>query len=158
MSYAAQLNAERKARLERLSPAPKMARPVIVPPAPMPPSEYLAHDAGWETMWHADLVSTRFRPPKEVSVKNIQIAVAEHYKVSVKDILAHRRTSDIVLPRHVAMYLTKKLTHRSLPEIGRLFGRRDHTTVLFAIRKIEALFETDSELYRTIAQLRRRFV
>jgi hypothetical protein len=156
MSYAATLQAERKARLERLSPSPKVVRPVAS--APMPPSEYLAHDAGWETMWHYDLVSTRFRPPKEVSVKNIQRVVADHYRVDVRDILAHRRTSDIVLPRHVAMYLTKKLTHRSLPEIGRLFGRRDHTTVLFAIRKIEALFETDSELYRTISQLRRRFV
>lgn len=156
MSLVQQLHAERKARLERLGVATYRAE-YSPPPAP-PETEYLAHDAGWETMWHYDLVSTRARPPKEVSVKNIQQVVADHYKVDVKDILAHRRTSDIVLPRHVAMYLTKKLTHRSLPEIGRLFGRRDHTTVLFAIRKIEALFETDSDLYRTITQLRRRFV
>lgn len=156
MSLVQQLHAERKARLERLGVATYRAE-YSPPPAP-PEAEYLAHDAGWETMWHYDLVLTRARPPKEVSVKNIQQVVAEHYKVDVKDILAHRRTSDIVLPRHVAMYLTKKLTHRSLPEIGRMFGRRDHTTVLFAIRKIEALFETDSDLYRTITQLRRRFV
>lgn len=155
MGFAQELHAQHKARLARLSPIPKVVHKP--PPAPMP-IQYLPVDAGWDSMWHYDLVSTRARPPKEISVKHIQTVVAEHYRVDVRDILAHRRTADIVLPRHVAMYLTKKLTHRSLPEIGRLFGRRDHTTVLHAVNKIEALFETDSTLYGDIAQLRRRFI
>ena len=156
MSYAAQLQAERKARLERMSPPPRVVRPVIVPP--IKPIQYLAHDAGWEQMWHYDLVSTRARPPSKIAVKDIQTAVAEFFKVRVEDMLAHRRTVDIVIPRHVAMYLTKKLTHRSLPEIGRLFGRRDHTTVLYAIRRIEAMCETDSAMFGAVTQIRRRFV
>jgi len=157
MSLVEELHAQHKARLARLSPTPKPVYHPIVPPAPRPP-QYLAFDAGWDSMWHYDLVSLRARPPSQVSVKDIQTAVAEYYDVRVSDILAHRRTADITMPRHVAMYLTKKLTHRSLPEIGRLFGRRDHTTVLHACRKIEALCETDSAVFATITQLRRRFI
>jgi chromosomal replication initiator protein len=56
------------------------------------------------------------------------------------------------------MYLTKKLTHRSLPEIGRLFGRRDHTTVIHAISKIEALCQVDQAMFGVVTQLRRRFI
>ncbi len=156
MSLVEQLHAAHVARLERLSPAPKPVERVA--PAPLPISHYLPFDAGWESMWHYDLVSRRARPPSEVSVKDIQTAVAEYYGVSVRDLLAHRRTVDIVLPRHVAMYLTRKLTHRSLPDIGRLFGRRDHTTVLNAVNKIEALCHTDSAMFGAITQLRRRFI
>jgi len=157
MSLIEEMHAQHKARLARLSPAPKVVYRPIVPPAPRPP-QYLAFDAGWENMWFHDLVSLRAKPPSQISVKDIQIAVSEFYGVLVSDMLAHRRTVDIVLPRHVAMYLTKKLTHRSLPEIGRLFGRRDHTTVLHACRKIEALCETNSAVFATITQLRRRFI
>jgi hypothetical protein len=127
MSLVESYHAAHKERLQRLSPAPKPA--AIVPPArPQPKPQ--AFDAGWEDMWFHDLVSLRATPPGKISVKDIQIAVAEHFDVGVHDLLSHRRTWDLVLPRHVAMYLTKKLTLRSLPEIGRLFGRRDHTTVL----------------------------
>lgn len=66
-------------------------------------------------------------------------AVAKHFKVTVIDIKSHRRTADIVRPRQLCMYLTKMLTGRSLPEIGRVLGARDHTTVLHGIRKIAAL-------------------
>ena len=160
MSLLQEIRAERKARLIRLGVKTYQAEysyPLVAPkPEPLP--ETLRFDAGWDSMWHYDLVSTRAKPPKEISVKHIQQVVAEHFRVDVKDILAHRRTSDIVLPRHVAMYLTKKLTHRSLPEIGRLFGRRDHTTVLHAIKKIEALCQVDSVLFGIVTQLRRRFV
>ncbi len=150
-------SAERKARLIRLGRM--TGREEYSPPtAPEPYIEPLAWDAGCESMWHYDLVSTRAKPPKEISVKHIQMVVAEHFRVDVRDILAHRRTSDIVLPRHVAMYLTKKLTHRSLPEIGRLFGRRDHTTVLHAIRKVEALCQVDSTMFGIVSRLRRRFI
>ena len=65
--------------------------------------------------------------------------VARHYNVSKADLLSSRRTRTIVRPRQIAMYLAKVLTPRSLPEIGRRFGGRDHTTVLHAVRKIEGL-------------------
>ncbi len=156
MGLAEELHAARKARLARLSPSPRM--PVRIAWHPVVQPDPHPAEAGWENMWFYDLVSSRARPPSKISVRDIQIAVAEHYCVDVSDILSHRRTRDIATPRHVAMYLTKKLTHRSLPEIGRLFGRRDHTTIIHAVRKIEALCETDSVLFGAITQLRRRFI
>ncbi len=156
MSLVEHMHAAHKARMARLSPA--MVRAPIAPVTLVAPREYQSFDAGWDSMWHYDLVSRRYRAPGVVSVKEIQRRVAEHYGVDVSEILAHRRTKEIVMPRHVAMFLTKRLTHRSLPEIGRLFGRRDHTTVLNAVRKIEALCETDSGMHQTITTLRRRFI
>lgn len=79
-------------------------------------------------------------------IEQIQTAVCQHYKVTMNDLLSARRTISIVRPRQVAMYLCRELTLRSLPEIGRKFGQRDHTTVLHGTRKIHALRATDSEL------------
>jgi chromosomal replication initiator protein len=70
--------------------------------------------------------------------------------------LSQRRTANVVRPRQIAMYLAKTLTMRSLPEIGRKFGGRDHTTVLHGVRKIEALVAIDGELDGEIQQLKRR--
>lgn len=72
-------------------------------------------------------------------VEDIQRAVCEAFNMSRIDLLAHRRTKDVVYPRQLAMWLSKKLTTRSFPEIGRRFGGRDHTTVLHAVRKINYL-------------------
>jgi len=66
-----------------------------------------------------------------------------------------RRAQAVVRPRHVAMYLAKQLTSRSLPEIGRKFGKRDHTTVMYAIRRIEELRPKDPALDEDVEQLRR---
>jgi chromosomal replication initiator protein len=76
--------------------------------------------------------------------------------VSRADLLSSRRTANVVRPRQVAMYLAKVLTLRSLPEIGRRFGGRDHTTVLHAVRKIENLAGTDSALAEEIEGLKRQ--
>ena len=100
-----------------------------------------------------DLV--RVRDPKRVKIEEIQKLVAGHYSVSRADILSSRRTAVVVRPRQIAMYLSKVLTLRSLPEIGRRFGGRDHTTVLHAVRKIEALAATDKTLSEEIELLRR---
>ena len=72
------------------------------------------------------------------------------------DLLSSRRTANVVRPRQVAMYLAKTLTLRSLPEIGRRFGGRDHTTVLHAVRKIENLVGADSSLAEEIESLKRQ--
>ena len=93
--------------------------------------------------------------PKRVQIEDIQRVVARQYNVSRADLLSSRRTANVVRPRQVAMYLAKILTLRSLPEIGRRFGGRDHTTVLHAVRKIENLVGNDSALADEIETLKR---
>ena len=100
-----------------------------------------------------DLVRTR--EPKRVKIEDIQKLVATHYNVSRADILSSRRTANVVRPRQIAMYLSKILTLRSLPEIGRRFGGRDHTTVLHAVRKIEGLTGSDRTLSEEVELLKR---
>jgi chromosomal replication initiator protein len=100
-----------------------------------------------------DLIRTH--EPKRVKIEDIQKLVASHYSVSRADILSSRRTAAVVKPRQVAMFLAKVLTPRSLPEIGRRFGGRDHTTVLHAVRKIEALLQSDPSLRDTLELLKR---
>jgi chromosomal replication initiator protein len=97
----------------------------------------------------------RVREPKKVKIEDIQRLVANHYNVSKSDILSSRRTATVVRPRQIAMYLSKTLTLRSLPEIGRRFGGRDHTTVLHAVRKIEGLTNSDVALAGEIDLLKR---
>jgi chromosomal replication initiator protein len=92
---------------------------------------------------------------KRVKIEDIQKLVASHYSVSRADILSSRRTAAVVKPRQVAMFLAKMLTLRSLPEIGRRFGGRDHTTVLHAVRKIEALMQIDTILREELELLKR---
>jgi chromosomal replication initiator protein len=94
--------------------------------------------------------------PKRVRIEDIQRVVARQYNVSRSDLLSSRRTANVVRPRQVAMYLAKVLTLRSLPEIGRRFGGRDHTTVLHAVRKIENLVGNDSALAEEIEALKRQ--
>jgi chromosomal replication initiator protein len=91
---------------------------------------------------------------KRVRIEEIQRIVARHYNVSRSDLLSSRRTANVVRPRQIAMYLAKTLTLRSLPEIGRRFGGRDHTTVLHAVRKIESLIGTDNGLAAEIEVLK----
>lgn len=96
----------------------------------------------------AATVSELIKPqePRRILIEDIQRAVARDYNVSCTDLRSARRTANIVRPRQFAMYLAKKLTLRSLPEIGRKFGGRDHTTVLHAVRKMEALIAKDPAL------------
>ena len=94
--------------------------------------------------------------PKRVKIEDIQRVVARQYNVSRSDLLSSRRTANVVRPRQVAMYLAKTLTLRSLPEIGRRFGGRDHTTVLHAVRKIEALVAKDVSLCDEVELLKRQ--
>lgn len=90
---------------------------------------------------------------KIISVEMIQRKVAEHFKITVADIKAKRRNRNVILPRQIAMYLTRKLTGLSLPEIGGAFGGKDHTTVLHSFKKIDAEAITDKSLQRTLEEL-----
>src|ERR1700675_3368832 len=98
----------------------------------------------------------RPQEPKRIKIEDIQRVVARQYNVSRSDLLSSRRTANVVRPRQVAMYLAKTLTLRSLPEIGRRFGGRDHTTVLHAVRKIEALVTRDVALSEEVESLKRQ--
>lgn len=95
---------------------------------------------------------------RRVTIDEIQKQVASHYNVRIADMHSARRARSVARPRQVAMYLAKQLTSRSLPEIGRKFGGRDHTTVMHAVRKVEeiktqdAAFAEDLELLRRILQ------
>jgi chromosomal replication initiator protein len=90
-----------------------------------------------------DLLSIQNR---QIGVENIQKTVADFYKIKVADMYSKKRPASIARPRQIAMYLAKDMTKKSLPEIGELFGGRDHTTVLHAVRKIGAERSTNPEL------------
>jgi chromosomal replication initiator protein len=104
-----------------------------------------------------EVVRDLIRPtdPRRIRVEDILRIVAKHYGVSRADLLSSRRTANVVRPRQIAMYLAKTLTLRSLPEIGRRFGGRDHTTVLHAVRQIEGLVQGDKGLAEEIEALKR---
>ncbi|MFT5085643.1 MAG: chromosomal replication initiator protein [Lentisphaeria bacterium] len=90
-----------------------------------------------------------------VSIDNIQRIVAEYYKIKISDLHSKRRSRSVARPRQVAMYLAKDLTHHSLPEIGEVFGGRDHTTVLHACRKIKELLESNADMKEDVKNLLR---
>jgi chromosomal replication initiator protein len=92
---------------------------------------------------------------RRVTIEEIQKRVSEHFNVRITDMHSARRARAVARPRQVAMYLSKQLTSRSLPEIGRKFGGRDHTTVMHAVRRIEELKATDPSFAEDIELLRR---
>ena len=90
---------------------------------------------------------------QRIMIDDILKIVGRHFNVGRTDLLSPRRARNIVVPRQIGMYLAKKLTSRSLPEIGRRFGGRDHSTVLHAVRKIEEQIKGDDKLAREVALL-----
>ncbi|MEM8632035.1 MAG: chromosomal replication initiator protein DnaA [Pseudomonadota bacterium] len=92
---------------------------------------------------------------RKVTIEEIQRRVSEHYNIRLSDIIGPKRVRTIARPRQIAMYLSKQLTSRSLPEIGRRFGGRDHTTVMHGVRKIEELKAHDNQIAEDLEILRR---
>ena len=92
---------------------------------------------------------------RRVTIEDIQRRVADHYNLRIADILSPRRARPVARPRQIAMYLAKALTQHSLPEIGRKFGGRDHTTIIHGVRKVEELMERDANLAADVDSLRR---
>ncbi len=98
---------------------------------------------------------------RRVTIEEIQRKVAEHWKIRLADMASPRRARTVARPRQVAMYLAKQLTSRSLPEIGRKFGDRDHTTVMHAVKRVtelmtrDAAFADDVDLIRRLLELNR---
>ncbi len=104
---------------------------------------------------HATLGEMLAGPAKRVTIDDIQRAVSAHFEVKQLDLISARRAQAIARPRQVAMYLAKQLTTRSLPEIGRKFGNRDHSTVIHAVRRIEELRGVDREIDSAVRTLLR---
>lgn len=92
---------------------------------------------------------------RKVSVEEIQRRVAEHYNIRLSELIGPKRVRNFARPRQVAMYLCKQLTSRSLPEIGRRFGGRDHTTVMHGVKRIEELRTQDGQIAEDLEMLRR---
>jgi chromosomal replication initiator protein len=93
---------------------------------------------------------------RKITIEEIQRKVAEHYNVRLSDMIGPKRMRTIARPRQIAMYLAKQLTPRSLPEIGRRFGGRDHTTIMHGVRKIEELMAQDTQMAEDLQMLRRQ--
>ncbi len=92
---------------------------------------------------------------RRVTIEEIQKRVAEHFNIRISDMHSARRARSVARPRQVAMYLAKQLTSRSLPEIGRKFGGRDHTTVMHAVKKVDELRDLDTSFAEDVELLRR---
>ncbi len=92
---------------------------------------------------------------RKITIDDIQRKVADYYNLRLADLLSSRRSRTIARPRQIAMYLSKMLTTRSLPEIGRMFGGRDHTTVIHAVKRVEDLRNSDIAIDEEVEILRR---
>ncbi|MEQ1547377.1 MAG: chromosomal replication initiator protein DnaA, partial [Chakrabartia sp.] len=104
-----------------------------------------------------DVLAEMFRASKRrVTIDEIQRRVSDHYKIRQAEMVSARRAREVARPRQVAMYLAKQLTPRSLPEIGRKFGGRDHTTVIHAVRQIERLRGCDTDIDTDVRTLIRQ--
>ena len=95
-----------------------------------------------------------FSQIRVITVDKIQNTVSNFFNIQVSEMLSQRRSRPLARPRQVAMYLAKKMTSRSLPEIGRRFANRDHTTVIHAVKTITRLSEQDDEMKRNINQIK----
>ncbi|WP_425098184.1 chromosomal replication initiator protein DnaA [Tropicibacter sp. S64] len=104
---------------------------------------------------HDSLADVLRASERKISIDEIQRKVADHYNIRLSDIVGPKRVRTFARPRQVAMYLCKQLTSRSLPEIGRRFGGRDHTTVMHGVRRIEELRQQDGQIDEDIEMLRR---
>ncbi len=138
MSLVESYHAEHKARLARISAAGRWLQEPPIDPEPY-----------YRGMWFYNLVHHvhgTSAEPHPIRIEDIQRVTCRHFKIKRLDMLSDRRTKNLVRPRQVAMFLSKEITLRSLPEIGRRFGGRDHTTVLHAIRKMDVLKDVDGDL------------
>ncbi|MDH5747975.1 MAG: chromosomal replication initiator protein DnaA [Rhodospirillales bacterium] len=117
-------------------------------------AQLIGHEITMETSQEVlhDLLRANDR---RVTIEEIQKSVASHFNIRVSDMHSARRARSVARPRQIAMYLAKQLTSRSLPEIGRKFGGRDHTTVMHAVRKVEELRERDNTFAEDVELLRR---
>jgi hypothetical protein len=124
--------------------------PVIIQEPQKPILKIGRHNRGWPI--HSADAIIRYREPQVAAIIRF---IAQCYGISIADFISHRRTARLVGPRHIAMWLAKEMTTKSLPFIGQRFGGRDHTTIFHGIRKIECLRKTDFSLQNQLDQFQR---
>ena len=95
-----------------------------------------------------------YKSSKIITIEKIQNVTSNFFSINLQEMLSQRRSRPLARPRQIAMYLAKKLTTRSLPEIGRRFANRDHTTVIHAVKTITRLSEQDDEMKKNISQIK----
>jgi hypothetical protein len=144
-----ELHTERKARLARMAPRPRIS----AVPTPTPATDQKPVKTWFRFIPDGTVVAFPGRSSNVLRIADIQRTVAEHFKVTLLDLNSARRTGDIVRPRQIAMYLARKLTSKSLPEIGRRCGRKDHTTVLHAVTVCERILKEEEKLAPDIREL-----
>lgn len=158
MSLVETFHAEHKARLARMggNPLPTRVRELPKPPEPVKPPAIrpINPEFYYSQMWFYDLIAFAPKPDAVTRppLRKIARIVADSYGVSLQEMASQNRTKRIVEPRQVAMYLCRKLTLRSFPEIGMFFAGRDHTTVLHAVNKIERM-RAFPEMARVVERL-----
>jgi chromosomal replication initiator protein len=95
---------------------------------------------------------------KSINVESIQNIVASYFNLNIQEMLSPRRSRVLARPRQIAMYLAKQYTTNSLPDIGRKFSNRDHTTVIHAVKKIDELIKKDNEIKQNIMEIKKKFL
>ena len=93
---------------------------------------------------------------KSINVESIQNLVASYFNLNIQEMLSPRRSRSLARPRQIAMYLAKKYTSKSLPDIGRKFSNRDHTTVIHAVRKIDQLMQLDESIKKNVIEIKKK--
>ena len=93
---------------------------------------------------------------KSINVEYIQNIVASYFNLNIQEMLSARRSRSLARPRQIAMYLSKQHTTNSLPDIGRKFSNRDHTTVIHAVKKIDELIRKDNEIKQTVIEIKKK--
>lgn len=146
----------RQALWRTLRPPPELPKPCVAVRSPI--ARLLEQAEISRQMFAAnhmlDAVAEVEKVEPRIFVRDIIKACADHWRVTVLDIKSSRRPMSIVVPRQVGMYLSRQLTKCSLPEIGRIFGGRDHTTILHAVNKITRLLQTDDELRAAVEAIK----
>ena len=102
-----------------------------------------------------DFVNCNYKP---ISVESIQNVVAAYFNLGIQEMLSPRRSRALARPRQIAMYLAKQHTTNSLPDIGRKFSNRDHTTVIHAVKKIDELIKKDNEIKQNIHEINKKLL
>lgn len=144
MSFVADLTERYRGVRQRLMPPPRRPRPVVEPPRPI---------VVMETKTIAEIVGQVGRRlagadamPIPARVRRIQRVVAERFDITVQELIGKSRHHGLIAPRHIAMYLAKQLTTLSYPQIGRMFGGRDHTSIIYAVGKVGEMINDPSQV------------
>lgn len=154
---------ERQARIE--AAAQRLSAPVVEPasqpaPEPLPLEEPKPSEIDqWCARQKARFLSVAFPVVDDlpvVTIDQIKRAVCRHFKVSKMDLISERRTQNLTIPRFTSFYLCKELTPKSLPEIGRQHGNRDHSTILHGIRRMTELINTHEQWRRVVDEVRNK--